>query len=124
MSIGDPIYAAHGNSSHDPDELEDEISYLLSLGDPNRKSAIRKPSGVYLYVLDGDERHLNLRAFDKAQKTVAYERQEGKCASCGKDFAFGQMHGDHITPWKDGGLTDDDNLQMLCQPCNQRKGAT
>ena len=118
------VYAEHGSAVHDPENLEYEIRHLLSLEDPGRKSVIRKPSGVYRYVLDGDERHLNLRTFDKAQKTAAYERQDGKCADCGKDFEFRQMHGDHIWPWKDGGTTEDDNLQMLCKPCNLRKGAT
>ncbi len=118
------VYAEHGGSVHEPGKLEAEIQHLFDLGDPNRKSIFRKPPDVYLYVLDGNERHLNLRTFSKAQKTAAYEPQKGKCTNCGKRFKLGQMHGDHIKPWKDGGLTDDDNLQLLCQPCNQRKGAT
>ena len=116
------VYVEHSSAAHDPTKLETEIKRLLSLEDSSRKNPIQKLSGIYLYVLDGDEQHLNLRTFNKAQKTAAYEKQDGKCAFCGKGFEFGQMHGDHIKPWKDGGLTDDGNLQMLCQPCNQRKG--
>lgn len=117
------VYAKHKNDDVDPDKLEEDIRQLLSLQKPGVESVIRKPSGVYLYVLDGDERHLNLRTFSRAQKTVAYERQGGKCADCGKVFEYGQMEGDHILPWKEGGLTIDENLQMLCKPCNQSKGA-
>ncbi len=85
---------------------------------------IQKLPGVYPYVLDGNEQHLNLRTFSKKQKTAAYERQERKCAECRKEFEFRQMEGDHIKSWKDGGLTVDDNLQMLCKKCNLKKGAS
>ena len=117
------VYAEHGSSAHDSEKLEGEIRHLLKQEDPGRKNEIRKPSGVYLYVLDGDERHLNLRAFTKPQKIAAYERQGGNCAHCGKHFEFRQMHGDHVKSWNDGGLTEDDNLEMLCRLCNQTKGA-
>ena len=33
------------------------------------------------------------------------------------------MHGDHIEPWINGGLTVMTNLQALCGSCNLRKGA-
>lgn len=111
------LYIEHKNNMHDPDALEQQIAYLVAL----EGNTIRKKSGVYAYVLDGDERHLNLRTFDKNQKTAAYEKQDGMCAGCGKKFEFEEMEGDHIKPWKDGGLTVSENLQMLCVPCNQHK---
>ena len=117
------IYAEHGSTTHDSDRLEDEIRHLLSLSDPGRKDEIQKPSGVYPYVLDRDERHLNLRTFNNVQKNAAYEQQEGKCADCGKNFDFQKMEGDHIKPWKQGGLTVSENCQMLCKPCNRKKSA-
>ncbi len=118
------LYETHQHRGDlNPAALEDEIGSLIALGGKGRQNPIRKLSGVYAYALDGDERHLNLRTFDNAQKTAAYERQGRKCADCGKGFEFRQMEGDHITPWKDGGLTDDDNLQMLCKSCNRSKGA-
>lgn len=117
------LYAQHRNETLDPDALEHEIGQLLSLKKPGRESVIQRLPGVYPYVLDGDERHLNLRSFTKAQKNAAYERQGGKCEGCGKEFEIRQMEGDHKKPWEDGGLTTDDNLQMLCKECNRRKGA-
>ena len=41
----------------------------------------------------------------------------------GKHFEFNEMEGDHITPWRDGGKTVPDNLQMLCKDCNRHKSA-
>ena len=118
-----PLYAQHRDESLDATALEEEIRHLVSLGGKGRTNPIRKLSGVYAYALDGDERHLNLRTFDNAQKTAAYERQDRKCANCRKGFEFRQMEGDHIKSWNDGGLTEDDNLQMLCKSCNGSKGA-
>jgi 5-methylcytosine-specific restriction endonuclease McrA len=43
------------------------------------------------------------------------------CEVCG---ASGRLHLDHIVEVKDGGeLLDDLNLQLLCQPCHNRKTA-
>ena len=78
---------------------------------------------AYAYVLDGDERHLSIRAFDKRTQRAAYEQQNGRCAVCGRAFDLSDMHADHITPWSKGGHTTPDNCQMLCRDCNLRKGA-
>ena len=114
-----PLYRKHGNDAFDPDQLEVRIHHLLSL----ENNVIGKQAGIYAYMMDGDEQHLNLRAFDTQQKNTAYERQKGICKICRKKFEFREMEGDHITPWIDGGLTDSKNLQMLCKECNRRKGA-
>ena len=116
------VYNDHHDDALDPDQLEAEIRQLLSLKKPGIENVIRKPSGVYQYVLDGDERHLNLRTFSNAQKQAAYESQNGKCAKCRQDFEYEQMEGDHKIPWKKGGLTTDENLEMLCRECNRKKG--
>jgi len=33
-----------------------------------------------------------------------------------------EMEADHITPWCEGGKTDENNCQLLCKDCNRRKG--
>ena len=114
-----PLYSEYGKETFDPEKLEEQVSNLLNL----EGNVIKKKSGIYSYVLDGDEKHLNLRLFDTGQKTTAYEKQGGLCAICNKKFEFNEMEGDHITPWKKGGLTVIDNLQMLCNPCNRRKSS-
>jgi len=52
-----------------------------------------------------------------------YSRQKGLCVYCGTspDPVF---HVDHRMPVALGGLSVDDNLQLLCPKCNVAKGAT
>lgn len=47
--------------------------------------------------------------------------QKGKCAYCAT--ALHKHHLDHIIPLALGGENTDDNVQLLCPPCNMSKGA-
>jgi 5-methylcytosine-specific restriction endonuclease McrA len=82
---------------------------------------VTNKKGIYYYVLDREERSLNIRAFTESQKRGAYERQEGICPVCTEHWEFEEMEGDHITPWHSGGKTSPENCQMLCAECNRRK---
>lgn len=99
----------------EPDKVEIEVSRLLEHPD------IKAKKGVYEYIFDHDERHLNLRVFDEKTKVETYERQKGLCAICGEKFEFNEMHGDHIVPFSKGGLTVPENCMMLCAKDNWTK---
>lgn len=47
--------------------------------------------------------------------------QRGRCAACGNKLI--RYHLDHIEPIKRGGSNTDENIQLLCPPCNYSKGA-
>lgn len=110
------LYEKFKEQSLDATALEEKVTKLMMDSD------VQKKSGIYAYVLDGDEHHLGIRAFDDNTKREVYERQQGICKICGKHFEIEQMEADHITPWKEGGRTIADNCQMLCRECNRRKG--
>jgi hypothetical protein len=109
------LYNTHGKKELDPAALEVEVARLMADDD------VTKKKGIYSYVLDGEERNLNIRAFTETQKRGAYERQKGVCSVCGKHFEFEEMEADHITPWHAGGRTAPENCKMLCKEDNRRK---
>lgn len=116
------LYNRYGKEIIDTDRLENEVSKLMMDSD------VKKKSGIYSYVFDHDEHHLDLRGFDDNTKREVYERQGGHCANpeClrrGEVLDLSEMEADHITPWRDGGRTTADNCQMLCRDCNRRKSA-
>ena len=100
----------------DTEELENRIKALLE-----DEETITATKGIYYYVFDGDEKHLSIRAFDKATKTAVFEKQNHKCKKCGKEIAFSEAQADHITPFAKGGRTIAENCQILCADCNRRK---
>ena len=119
------LYNVHKDRELDHDELEARVSALMMDDEVTAKK------GVFQYVLGGDERHLNLRAFSPAQKRQIFERDGGKCQgrNCSveggvaiEDLSHGEF--DHITPWSQGGKTEVENGQLLCRDCNRRKSDT
>ena len=112
------LYNKYGQADYDTDALEKKIVSLMMDDDVSNKK------GIYEYLLNGAEKHLNIRAFSPAMKRSAFERQKGKCAICHKVFTIDEMEADHITPWSQGGKTSPENCQMLCRDCNRHKSDT
>ena len=111
------FYDLYHEKSLDLLKLEKQITDLM--GDDE----IQKPQGIIPYVLTGDEHYLDLRSFPDKIKLAVWEKQNHKCAHCGKEFDIVFMEGDHIKPWREGGRTVIENCQMLCRECNRRKGS-
>ena len=53
-------------------------------------------------------------------KQYVWARDGGQCRSCGTGV---ELQFDHVIPIAFGGSSTADNLQVLCGPCNRRKGA-
>lgn len=112
------------NSFHDATDRKDlnasdlEVTVSRLMADED----VTKKSGIYLYVFDGKEKHLNIRTFLDRDKRSVYERQGGVCPHCKNQFSYEEMEGDHIISWSKGGRSILENLQMLCKECNLKKG--
>lgn len=111
------LYNEHKDDMLDPAELQRRVQELM--GDEE----VQKKSGIYTYLLTGEEKYLSPRQFDRDVAMSKYQQQGGLCNICKKPFAFKDMHADHIIPWSKGGRTVPDNCQMLCIPCNETKKA-
>ncbi len=111
------LYNAFKDSVLDAEEIEQETARLILDDDVTQKK------GIYPYILTGEEKHLNIRAFTESIKQKVYEKQETICVICDDKFTIKEMEADHITPWSAGGKTNEDNCQMLCKKCNREKSA-
>jgi hypothetical protein len=109
------LYNTYSTKNYNAKELEQQIKLLMMDDD------VTKKKGIYSYVLSGNEKHLNIRAFTKSQKRKVYEEQSGICKVCGEKFTIEEMEADHIVAWSNGGKTDIVNCQMLCKKCNREK---
>lgn len=83
------LYNQYGSKTYAPEELEKEICALID------DDEITNHKGIYYYLFDRKQSHLNLREFYEKMKRKAYEKQ--------------------------GGKTTMENLQMLCRVCNNTK---
>lgn len=109
------LYDKYKDEIIDTNALNSRIKDLMVDDDVTNKT------GIFNYVLTGDERKLNIRAFTDKQKQAQYIKQNGICVKCRKHFEIDDMEGDHIIAWSQGGHTTPDNLQMLCKKCNNTK---
>lgn len=114
------LYNKYHMNKYNSSEMAKEVKKLLA------DEEVQKKKGIYEYLLSKDSnpfagRLLNLRQFSEKDKKTIYQKQNGICPICGKYYKYEQMHGDHIKPWSKGGLTEIDNLQMLCADCNSKK---
>ena len=62
----------------------------------------------------------NTRTIPQDVKIAVAARDGGRCRQCGSDQ---ELHFDHVIPWSRGGANTVQNIQLLCGPCNRRKGA-
>lgn len=52
-------------------------------------------------------------------RMFVWQRDKGQCVRCGSGE---KLEFDHIIPVADGGSSTERNVQLLCEPCNRRKG--
>ena len=62
------------------------------------------------------------RSYPQGTKRTLFERQNRQCVICGKRRTIKNFQIDHIVPASRGGPDNVTNFQLLCPPCNQRKG--
>lgn len=104
---------------------------------PVTPSPVRPESPPYTYPYppppyqrESKPRGSSRKAIPQSIKVAVAARDGGRCQCragiCGHRGMCGsteEPHYDHIIPWSKGGMDTVDNLQILCGPCNRRKGA-
>lgn len=109
------LYNKYKDNTYDTEAIKILVDRLMIDDDVSNKK------GIYHYVLNGEEKHLNIRSFTPSQKRQLYDGQNGICNICEEEFSMNEMEADHIIPWSEGGKTSLDNGQILCRTCNREK---
>lgn len=72
-------------------------------------------------IEDGDEDESTDRNIPTSVKMYVWQRDGGKCVQCKSQE---KLEYDHIIPVSKGGSNTERNIQLLCENCNRKKGAT
>jgi 5-methylcytosine-specific restriction endonuclease McrA len=71
-------------------------------------------------ALAGEAAEPRRQPIPRAVRRAVFERDGGRCVECGSRF---EIQYDHVIPLALGGAGTVENVQILCAPCNQSKGA-
>ncbi len=80
---------------------------------------------LYISKTKGTKKHVSTpRQPSLRLRFKVLKRDDFTCCACGASPSLQSglvLHVDHILAWSKGGLTDEKNLQTLCEPCNLGK---
>ena len=128
------LYNKYHDKPYDPQKVSEKLQELYA--DP----FVKNHRGIFEYILSGcnNPRLLDVRVFDEATKRRVYEKQTkeaqekgiSNCPYCAighevnqkKIYKLDEMDADHVSAWSKGGLTSEENCQMLCKTHNRSKG--
>jgi 5-methylcytosine-specific restriction endonuclease McrA len=101
------------------DDLSAQDVYALVYERRRRKQ--RQLERAHAIVSSGEVPVVRREPIPVEVRKAVFDRDGGRCAECGSTF---DIQYDHIIPVALGGASTVENLQVLCAPCNQSKGAS
>ena len=122
VSAGERTYwQFNGKFFADNDGLSrDEVHAVLATRDQRERARVRRAREIHASDTDVTVAAPRRGRIADDVKHLVYTRDEGRCQHCGSNT---ELQFDHVIPHSMGGSDDADNLQLLCGPCNRRKGS-
>jgi hypothetical protein len=96
-----------------------EVYAVIATRDQRRKESINRAQSTVAMAVKPTPQVRG--AISEDVKQLVWTRDQGKCRQCGSNA---ELQYDHIIPWSMGGASSPENIQILCGPCNRRKGAS
>ena len=118
--IGDRQYWLYTDKWHWDDEnlSAEQVRALLITKQQRREAQIKRAETMVAMALAPTPTQRQQIADDVKQ--LVWQRDGGACTKCQSTV---ELQFDHIIPVSLGGAHTQENLQILCGPCNRRKGA-
>jgi hypothetical protein len=98
----------------------DDVAALVAEKANKRRLKLEKAHAAAAMVKAIDEGKRR-QPISREVRLFVWQRDGGRCVQCG---AQQSLHFDHVIPHSLGGSSTERNLQLLCESCNLRKGAS
>ncbi|MFH1551823.1 MAG: DUF262 domain-containing protein [bacterium] len=109
------------------DEINSHIKRYLKSDDAKLTDKAKEIEDIIQAIVNNisvDDKRL-FSSDDKKEflrKKDSNKENKYQCASCKKYFYAEELTMDHKDPWSKGGRTELSNAELLCRPCNIKKG--
>ena len=109
-------------------KFAEELGYDLEPNEPNKTNRpqdleVRSDSVVEMWrdKNEADVASARSKQASAKRRLASQLNTYSRCPYCEQKLTFERSHVDHIHPVSKGGLSEDDNLVLVCAPCNTAK---
>jgi hypothetical protein len=121
LSVGERTYWRFQDRWYTDNEgLNSDEVYALLIAREQRKQTTLNRAKTVAALVDAPAPTARTGVSTEVKQLV-WTRDGGACRACGSNA---ELQFDHIIPLAMGGSNDEGNIQILCGPCNRRKGAS
>jgi hypothetical protein len=115
------LYKGWAYFSDDREGLEaEDVRALLNVEANKRRLTLEKAHALQA-MSDSYDKPRRRETISQAVRVEVWQRDRGRCVECDSQE---RLEFDHIIPVAMGGGNTSRNLQLLCETCNRRKGAS
>ncbi len=112
------IQTRPGVGPYEPASLQEKQLEIMNAV-LNREDHFERLAATIERRLKGESDEHRREALPESVRLFVWQRDQGMCVYCGSREL---LEFDHIIPVSEGGSNTERNIQLLCEPCNRKKG--